>query len=198
MLTSHLFTTTDLLSNDGAYVYGVLGKGQSWASLVAEKDDPIIYLTTFSNDKITLEPVGQLQAMTLDEQPMAIFSEASGQDIQLVSGCVTPQAGNLQITTLWQITEPPTFNTTIFVHVLDAQGQLIAQKDGFVFGGTYPMGEWKRRTVLQDIRTIPFLDDSFSVHVGLYDWVVGERLTAVFKNNSSFPEDSYLLPRCTQ
>ena len=133
------------------------------------------------------------------ENPQATFAEAeTGQTIKLVTGCVQAEATNLEARLVWQTEVPPSASTTIYAHVLNEQGQLAAQKDGFVFGGTYPMVAWQPSTLLQDVRTVPFTGDSFTAYVGLYNWMTGERLTAVSANNIPLPETGYQLPACDQ
>ncbi len=69
---------------------------------------------------------------------------------------VSAETDGPQVELVWQIDDPPSLTSTIYVHVLDSQNQLVAQKDGFAFGGTYKMGEWKPNTLLKDIRFIHF------------------------------------------
>jgi len=194
-----LLQYSDLRTNERAYAYSLLGKGNTWLQLAAEKPNATIYLTTFANDQIWLEWVGQLQPDVPLGKTEAIFTEAeTGQTISLVNGCVQAETINLKVKLLWQIETPPSISSTIYVHILDDQGQLVAQKDGFVFGGTYPMGEWQQNTLLQDVRTIPFTGNSYTAYVGLYNWMTGDRLTAVTTDNLPLPETGYQLPACNR
>lgn len=197
--TFALLRYNDLWSNDRAYAYGLLGEGQSWAQLASENPQATVYLTTYTDDSIQLEPVGQLQPDISATAPAARFTEAdTDQTITLNDGCVQAEANTLRVKLIWQVKEPPSFTTTIYVHAVDAQNQLVAQKDGFAFGGTYPMGEWHANTRLEDMRHIPFTEEYTAVYVGLYNWMTGERLTAVSLNNTPLSESGYQLPACSQ
>ena len=48
---------------------------------------------------------------------------------------------------------------TMFVHVTDATGQLIAQADGFAWGGSYPLSQWPLDKTVQDRRLLKLNED---------------------------------------
>jgi hypothetical protein len=77
---------------------------------------------------------------------------------------------SLTLTLHWQALHPPQGDYTVFVHLLDADGDLVAQHDGLPMDGVYPTSEWiVGDTFTQQIKlTIP--PDAPS---GTYDLVVG-------------------------
>jgi hypothetical protein len=93
------------------------------------------------------------------------------------------EADKLRLDLLWQVAMPPHQAVSIFVHLLDAQGQLMAQADGYPWAGTYPMSQWQANSIIQDIRYISTdIQKSASIHIGLYNSQTGQRYL------TSFPE----------
>ena len=74
---------------------------------------------------------------------------------------------------------PPTEIYTVFVHVLDDQGQLVAQFDRPPGGGTSPTTSWEPGQILLDTYPVPIPEDlaagEYDVHVGMYTWPSLER-----------------------
>jgi hypothetical protein len=48
----------------------------------------------------------------------------------------------LALTLYWQVLRPPAEDATLFIHVQDSAGNIIAQHDGPPFDGRYPTGHW--------------------------------------------------------
>jgi hypothetical protein len=91
----------------------------------------------------------------------------------------------LQTTLLWQAIEAPDIDFTVFVHVLDAQGQVVAGADSQPVGGTYPTSIWSPGEMVADARTVRLVDGggaplppgTYRLSLGVYDLNTGERLT---------------------
>jgi hypothetical protein len=91
-----------------------------------------------------------------------------------------PGPGETMIVQLfWQVYEVPPADYTVFVHVLNDQGQLVAQFDRPPGGGTSPTTSWKPGQILLDTYPVPLPEDlpagEYTVHVGLYTWPSLER-----------------------
>jgi hypothetical protein len=67
---------------------------------------------------------------------------------------------------------------TVFVHVLDATGRLVAQADGPPLNGGYPTSLWSVGEQIVERRPLPPVPAGGSVLIGLYDLATGERLRA--------------------
>jgi hypothetical protein len=78
--------------------------------------------------------------------------------------------GGISLTLHWQALRPPKDGYTVFVHLLDSDGNLAAQHDGPPLNGVYPTSKW----VVGDIFTQQIeLDVPQDVPPGTYDLVVG-------------------------
>ncbi len=83
----------------------------------------------------------------------------------------------------WETSEPLAEQLTVFAHVLDAEGQLVAQQDSQPGGGSRPTTAWAVGEVIQDPIgiLIPAGTPSgeYQIVVGMYHPDTGERLPAV-------------------
>jgi len=102
-----------------------------------------------------------------------------GEQACLIAAHAASHDSVLRVELAWQVTTALPADTTVFVHVLDENGDLIAQADGEPAGGLVPLVSLNvPGTVLYETRLIPLPPDEYRVRVGLYDRASGERLAA--------------------
>lgn len=93
-----------------------------------------------------------------------------------------PLPGALGVTLLWEAYAPVDRDYSVFVHVVDAAGNTVAQSDGWPVCGTEPTHGWEVGDVHLDPRVVdlpPSLAPGrYTVRAGLYDPATGERLPA--------------------
>jgi hypothetical protein len=80
----------------------------------------------------------------------------------------------------WQARAPGSKDYTVFVHLLDANGRLIAQHDSLPNGGNSPMRVWQPGQVVADDHHVDIgatPSAPLTIAVGLYDPATGVRLT---------------------
>jgi hypothetical protein len=86
----------------------------------------------------------------------------------------------LSLTLYWQASQPVEDDYTVFVHILDAQGRLIAQQDNPPLQGNLPTSLWVPGITLQDDYQIALPADCpagmYTIQIGLYEPSTGERL----------------------
>jgi hypothetical protein len=171
------------------YGYGLLGSGQDWPEIIAETPKADIFVTIYHTDTINIQPAGYTYpAIADDPNPLATFTvtddaEETAIPVHLRAAKTSYEADKLRLDLLWQVAMPPHQAVSIFVHLLDAQGQLMAQADGYPWAGTYPMSQWQANSIIQDIRYISTdIQKSASIHIGLYNSQTGQRYL------TSFPE----------
>ena len=86
----------------------------------------------------------------------------------------------LRLETRWRVTGPEAVNYTLFLHLLDPDGQLVAGLDGAPVNGYRATGTWQPGEVISDRRALllpPNLaPGQYTVEVGLYDGASGRRL----------------------
>jgi 4-amino-4-deoxy-L-arabinose transferase-like glycosyltransferase len=91
--------------------------------------------------------------------------------------------GSLALTLVWAARGRPSRDYTVFVHLLDAQGHVVAQADGPPQGGTYPTSIWDAGETIADVHPIraarPLPPGTYQLEVGLYQPDSGRRLPVI-------------------
>jgi hypothetical protein len=117
---------------------------------------------------VVLNRPGDAQAPTNATQVGARF----GDHITLVSSAGYADAGSLSLSLYWKAAAPISDNLQVFVHVLDASNQIVAQADSAPVNGTYLTTQWRADTLIEDAHTLtfdqPLPSGSYKVVVGLY------------------------------
>jgi hypothetical protein len=154
--------------------------------------DFIIYTEFMPNGRFVPRLVagGNISSIIIDEP---IFYPQV--DAKLEGGGVWHEENTLIIRTRWHFSLP--VSVKMFIHAV-CDGQLIAQNDGYIWGGNYPFSVWLPNETQTDQRyiTLPNGMDStcLSVRVGLYYENTGERLIAQDNTDNRLPDDAYSLP----
>jgi 6-pyruvoyl-tetrahydropterin synthase related domain len=80
------------------------------------------------------------------------------------------------LTLYWQASETATSRYSVFVHAVDADGNIVAQRDSVPVNGTRPTTSWLADEVITDSYALPLPPETTGIQVGLYDPATGERL----------------------
>ncbi len=104
----------------------------------------------------------------------------------------------LHLVLIWRaLADHPSVNAKVFVHLLDADGQLIAQDDSVPVGWTRPLGTWQLGERLLDAHALLLPEDTptagWSFRVGLYDPETSDRLPAYDPAGNRLPDDYTLV-----
>jgi 4-amino-4-deoxy-L-arabinose transferase-like glycosyltransferase len=132
---------------------------------------------TFGPIKVGGPPAGALAAE--NDHPTAAVNSLLGEAIRLAGYTLQTTPDQLDLTLFWEAVQQPGADYTVFVHVRDATGRVIAQKDGPPTGGLYPTGLWGSGEVIRDNMQIPLTGvppGTYEVVVGMYDFDTGVRL----------------------
>ncbi|HET90431.1 MAG TPA: hypothetical protein ENN99_06810 [Chloroflexi bacterium] len=107
-----------------------------------------------------------------------------GDAVRLTHAEVRPHAAGLTVTLCWEALQPLPADYTVFVHLLDAGGALVATGDGPPMDGAFPTSLWQPGDMVRDTHEIPTaeLNPAHSIAVGLYHPEDGSRLPAVVAN----------------
>ena len=118
--------------------------------------------------------------------PDALLSAELGGAIRLqgispdLSAITVHPGDDLALTLHWQAITPTAEAYTLFVHLVDERGTIIAQYDGEPQGGFYPTSFWDPGETLEDRIELSLPADSvpgtYKVVAGLYRWATGDRL----------------------
>ncbi len=175
------FIRVDDIRSQTPYIHAVLGSDNTYESTLSNYPTIEILNSTYTSDTIQLQNVGQ-SAPSEKRMPQATFILDEVPMITLEDSGFSQKGREVSVTSTWQISAPVPNEITLFVHVLDKTGQLIAQDDGFVWAGSYPMSRWSPTTTIQDRRTIQLnnaeVQYPLTIYIGLYNGLTGERVAA--------------------
>jgi hypothetical protein len=104
----------------------------------------------------------------------------------------------LRVALFWRAKESPAQDYTAFVHVLDDDGNLIAQSDHQPVGGAYPVSWWWPGQTVEDVHEISMQGvgpGTYRVAVGMYDLDSGERLPVADGTGNSLPHGQIMLEK---
>ncbi len=134
---------------------------------------------------------GDYQPAALEHEPVATFQDGA---IQLVdAGLSVVEGRSVVLSLIWRTDGDAQGDYKIFVHVLNEDGQIVAQADDRPGNGNLPPGNWIAGTI-RDTMVIPLPEvaqGEYRVEAGLYDPVSQTRLAV----NSVLPtvDDSLFL-----
>jgi hypothetical protein len=131
-------------------------------------------------------PFGQVAVKGPDQSPIGPLPQPPlanfGGQIELLGYEVEEEEGALVVTLQWQAVEPPMVDYTVFVHLLDGGGGMLAQHDDQPQAGAYPTSVWEVGEVVADPHRLDLpagLPAEYRLRVGLYRLETGERLPVV-------------------
>ena len=107
----------------------------------------------------------------------------------------TIRAGDgLLVTLYWEGLQPDGRDYTVFVHLVDGSGELIAQSDSPPQAGVYPTSIWDVGERVVDERSLTVAGDTapgdYLLLVGLYDPETGTRLPAYDQGGQRYANDA--------
>ncbi len=109
-----------------------------------------------------------------------LLDAAVGDSIRLLGFEATPAAGSLAVTLLWQARQTPPEDYTVFVQLLNAGGQLVAQNDSAPQAGAAPTASWAPGEVVADSHMLSLpageSGSGYQLIAGLYRPADGQRL----------------------
>jgi hypothetical protein len=177
----------DPAKQDWSDYIGYAGDDLGWEKLTKEiRRADAVYRTTYSPAGLRFLEAGALDSSgrpTDDNSILARF----GEQVSLLSYQIEPSDGELVLDLWWYGRQAPDRDLTVFVHVYGENGELVAQGDGYPLLGLFPPQRWEPGDVVRDIRHIALpdrhaqqavADGSYTIVVGWYDPVTGERLPA--------------------
>lgn len=105
--------------------------------------------------------------------------------IELLGYDTSLSQGQRHLSLYWRARTPPIADYTVFVHVLDAGGKIIAQVDREPQGGQYPTSIWDAGEQVRDDYVFDITAPVVRIEVGLYRADSGERLPVVLNGQPS-------------
>ena len=149
-------------------VYGFMGDGLDWEHMRQFAiDHHTVWLTRYTDRRFVLQYVGTIapNASPSPGEPLVRFED--GPVIESASVQETKE-NHWAVTITWLASGPVQGKT--FVHIRDADQNMVAQADGPALGGMIPPWIWQSGDRIQDVRHIALPKDTgpYTVQVGLF------------------------------
>jgi hypothetical protein len=170
----------------------------------AERGTSLLPLGSFGPDELYLvnpygdgllarpEEVADLYWSARRPTPAGVHFSPPGADADIhLLGHSLWGGDEVRLVLYWRASAALEEDYTVFVHSLDAEGQLIGQADGPPLAGRYPTSAWRPGEIVQDSRAVP---PGARYLVGLYDAATGGRLPARTAGGGRLPGDAWSLP----
>jgi hypothetical protein len=111
-----------------------------------------------------------IEPAVLPEQTITL-----GEHITLLGHDIQIERANdpiLNLTLYWQTDASLAENYTVFVHILDENGRLLAQQDNQPNHGLYPTSTWDANAIIRDAYAIPLPANAqtYTIQTGMYTW----------------------------
>jgi hypothetical protein len=110
---------------------------------------------------------------------------------------VTGEGEALDVVFWWRSVAPLAGDYVVFVHLYDADGQLVAIADAPPLSGGFPTSMWRPGDRVRDARTVSLPGEAnapFRIDVGWYDPVTGVRLPATGGDGVRLTDDIVRIP----
>jgi hypothetical protein len=99
----------------------------------------------------------------------------------------------VRVTAIWQADGPMTAPYKVFVHLLDEDGVIRTQHDGFPGGGCCPANTWAEHEVIVDEHPLTLGADlepgTYRIVIGMYDEATAFRLPAYGPDGEPFADE---------
>ncbi len=180
------------LSTPQAYHYGVYGPPLDYDQLASYvRAAERVYFAAYAPESIELIEAGRLLSAAA---PSGSVRSTFGGSLALEKVDWSVCANRLRVMLDWRAIGPPPGDVHIFVHVLDADGSLVAQHDSPPLLGLMPFFQWQAGDRAQDVHPIALSNSlengPYAITVGLYDVATGRRLPAVLAGAAGSPDDA--------
>jgi hypothetical protein len=104
-----------------------------------------------SSDDIVLPLNGGLHEQLKLE---GAYVTVDGRPVDFNQSVAVDAGSELQITLIWAAGREPAGNYTVFIHLLDENGILLAQHDGIPVDGTRPTATWQEGELIIDVHNL--------------------------------------------
>lgn len=151
------------------------------------------WLLTAGDQSVPFAPAALAASTRSFESPASAQATAVdatiGDAIRLAASEIAPVGDTLSVTLTWQALSTPAADAKVFVHLLAADGNLVAQSDATP-AGDYSTNRWVAGEYVLDRHRFalpPALAaGTYALYAGMYDPITGQRLPAAGADGAPF------------
>lgn len=148
-------------------------------------------ITPSGEERVLLEAIKVAPRDQVVYNPCTRVNANFGNQIELEGYDVNIEQGTLHLVLYWRARVALNEDYTVFVHLLDANGNIIAQTDLPPQAGNYPTSIWDAGEQVRDVYTFDLPANAQRIRVGLYRADSGKRLP-VMDNQNNIMDDHIL------
>jgi hypothetical protein len=176
------------------WVYPEAPPGRYWLALAFYDyagDSRLPVTGGFAPDTIRLGPL-KIPMPPVTKMPAGVQSQSArfGDVARLLGYRLAAQPDRFTLSLYWQAEKPDGVDYTVFVHLLNAAGQMVTGQDSQPVGGRYPTGIWEPGEIVPDERSFATGDlpaGTYQLEVGMYVVATGERLPVTLPDGTLGP-----------
>ncbi len=172
--------------------------GQRLPLTAANSDSPDTFFIGPLKVPLPLLPAAELNA---NYAPVTFGDVATLSDF-IVEPLPALPGESLHLTLLWETLTPPPLDYTVFVHLLNANNEIVTGHDSQPVTGTYPTSIWSPGERILDPHTLPLPPDlppgTYRLAIGLYHQPTGIRLPLHFTDGQQDTAGRLVLPQLVE
>ena len=170
------------------YTYELFGQAAGWEELAeAARQAETVYLARYEPTRIRMVEAGGMAELPVPDEPLALFG---GRVALLDTAYTCDKIGNVHLTTYLQAKVMVKTDVTLFAHLLDSQGKLVSQADGYPLLGMLPLWLWERGETARDVRHFgPIPAGEYTLRLGMWELATGKHWSA-----AGYPDGVVLIP----
>lgn len=142
------------------------------------KPDERLLITSSGDDHVIVDAIKVSPRDHFAYTPRTRVNANFGGQIDLSGYDLAVDQKTLHLVLYWRARTIIDNNYTVFLHVLDANGNIIDQVDRQPHQGNYPTSLWHAGEQVRDEYTLPLPADTRRIVIGLYNAATNERLPA--------------------
>jgi hypothetical protein len=142
---------------------------------------------------------------TTGHQPPDVETAVTFAQVANLAGYDTPDTASagqrVPVVLYWLAVQPDGKDYTVFIHLVDETGNLLAQADGVPQNGRFPTTIWApgEQVIDEHLLTLPpdLPVGTYQIRIGLYDAQSGQRIPAYVQETNRLSDDVLLLHTLT-
>ncbi len=181
------------------YGKGIVVKGAAENQIANLRDHPVSYIYYFDPEGRPVEVAVDKQAQTRISLPLPIdFAVPVRLEGYEVAQSNVKRGDALVLLLYWRALGKVEKDYTVFVHLVDEKGQMLAGYDSQPRGGKAPTSKWEEGRLLVDPRILPIATDvppgKYRLEIGLYYLPTQERLMIVNEQGAPIADQIIFAP----
>ncbi len=151
----------------------------------------VVVVAYRADGTMALEEAGAVWGPDAMGAPLARFGNA----LALLSAECRREDGRVTLITTWRLDSQVDGAPTVFAHLLDGEGRLVAQADGDPIRGLYPLAQWREGDTVRDVRVFDGVPSGpLTVAFGVWDPTARVRWLAVDAGGARLADDAARCP----